>query len=466
MLITTKLHDDIGNRPGRGGVIVPSVIVFLAMGALSLKIKTPGIAAWRPLHYTGLGILFLCFIWMLPSFRRRLESLSRAGWVLLALFSMLYVSVFLHTLGEPIRSMKDFLTGAIIDFGLLIVLLGVQGSKGKGIRSELYITTFCWIFVCFAVWSLVFAWFMYYGFEFSLGALRIGHNVAWGARLHGIQGEPTHLGAAMGLGAISGLFLYERSEQGAKQIFLLMLLVLMGATVFAAGSRNSLLSFLVAGGLMMIFSRARVKLLIGIALSFFGGLLAMMLIVDVLGGRIQSGLMRVELAYEKEHQQTLNKERSESSRHLTTAFRLGEPSAAISERTERIRKVTATYLHAPLTNKLMGFGYGALEYGLVATSFNSYLDTAVRFGMIHLILSVFFLGTLAYRLYKCVKINFAERDLAIFGLVILGYAVIFAVNMSTLFAVFFHIGTFCFVIAIATAIFCESVVGTVAEPSL
>jgi uncharacterized membrane protein len=194
---------------------------------------------------------------------------------------------------------------------------------------------------------------------------------------------------------------------------------------------------------------------VGIILSIFGGLVLMIGITDVLGSQYQSGLVRVEQEYIKQHQQPLpNIEFSEGVRHLMTAFRLSEPSA-LSERIQRMLQVTGIYLDAPLPRKLTGLGYGVLENG-VGTSFNAYIDSVVRFGLIHLVLLLFFFTMLAYRLYQRARINATERDLAIFGIVVLGYAVTFALNMSILHPVFFNISSFCFVIASVAGIMCDS----------
>lgn len=438
------------------GILFVIILLFL-----SLKIKTPGVEALRPLHYTGIFLLFLGIIFSTPTFLKaaRQLKLTRPGWVIIIWLGVIYGYIFFETLSMPVRAFKDFLIGSSVDIGWIMVLLGycLHGH----IIGKNSVRPIAWTLLLFAVISACVAWLMY----FNIIAMKVMghdlvHNPAWGVRTHGWFGEPTHLGTTAGVGILMALYLLGTVQNRFhERISLLASSVVLGATIYGTGSRNGMLSAAIGVVLLFWFLKSgRRQVMLGALGAVVGGVLLMSVMINSFTPN-QNIAAAVKISEENtvssaaEHKGSSAAEHmlSSAAEHITYGFRLNDYEGATS-RLGRFRNAYRVYMRADLREKLLGGGYGSFRMGH-GSAMNDYLESLLDFGAIFVVILLGYLSYLSIFFLRIIKNgNGARTQTAIFGLILLSFGVVFAFNMSSFFTCFFHLASFTHILACVFAI--------------
>ena len=413
-----------------------------ALFLLPIQTKTPGIAAVRPFYYVAIGVLFLTTLYSLPVVLRGLRRMERHAWWLLMLLALIYVHMFVHTLPMSTRALKDFILGASVDIGCLIVLLAYH-LRGQASGKDT-VTPLAWMFVLLSLTASVIAWACYFGWTgIGIAGQRLWHNLAWGTRLHGWLGEPTQLGAAMTLGAIAGLYLLgSRVGSYARAAICILVLPLFGATLYGAGTRNGLVSTAVGLGVMILLWRERrLILLAGGVAVFLCGLLQMIAMIEV-----------ADIDYLREAQKSESfVGHSAAELQLFAAFRLDD-QAGLLARLQKFAIVFDIYRNNGFFEQVVGSGYGFTRT-MYGSAFNDYLESIVDFGALFVALLLGYFAYLQLLLLKMIRRG-DERSFsgAMLGTALLMYSMIFAMNSSSLFPDLFHFSNFAHIVAASVAL--------------
>jgi len=413
------------------------MLLTIALVLLSLQIKTPGIAAVRPFYYAAIFVLFVATVYFTPMVLRTARRLQREAWTLLIWLAVIYLYIFIQTVPMPMRALKDFILGASVDIGCLIVLLGYHfrgQATGKDTVQEL-----AWILVLFGVVSGVVAWSSYFGWiGIAIAGHDFSHNPAWATRLHGWLGEPTQLGSAIGLGTLAGLYLVGSSiTSSLHRVLCFAALLVFGATLYGAGTRNGLVSSTVGIGLMIILWRVRRPVLISGALTIFGGGLLTMMVIMNLGGTDLDYIRRMGERFP---------DMSPAQLQLFEAFRLNDLSGAMT-RLKRFAGVIDIYRNNGVFEQILGAGYGFTR-AVYGSAQNDYLESIVDFGALFLAIMLGYFAYIQLLLSRIMK-GKDERTLrdAILGTALVGYSFTFAMNQAILFPDLFHFANFAHILA-------------------
>lgn len=422
-------------------VILFAVILLF----LSLKIKTPGFEAVRPLHYPGIFLLFLGTIFSTPTFLKAKQrvKLTKSGWIIIVWLGFIYLYIFLETLSMPVRALKDVLIGGAVDIGCMTVLLGycLHGH----IMGKDPVRPIAWVLLLLAATSACVAWLMYFDI-ISMNVLghEFVHNPAWGVRIHGWFGEPTHLGAATGIGILIALYLLGTEQNGLhERMFFLAISVVLGSASYGNGSRNGMLSAAVGGVLLFMFLKGgRRQVLLGASGAVVGGVLLMSVMLNSFAPNPNvAAAMKIS-------EKTLW---SITAEHINDGFRMNDYVGATS-RLGRFENAYRVYARAGLREKLLGGGYGSFRMGH-GSAMNDYLESLIDFGVIFVVILVGYFSYLSMFFLRIIKNdNKARAQTAIFGLVLLSFGVVFAFNLSSFFTGFFHLASFTHILACVIAL--------------
>lgn len=401
-------------------------IFFVTLFFLSFQIKTPGEEAIRTFHYTGISILFLFFLLSGIRFLKNLFVSSLESNRIIVFLVLLYGWMLLKTYGMSVRSLKDFIIGASVDWGLFIVLLSFTNTQRianwKSIERLIKLLYF------FVLISSLLAWLMYFGFEF----FNVGHNSRWGIRLHGLLGEPSHFSALVGLGILLNLYLFVRhSSHMAAAAYLISSSFLM-ATLFASGSRNGIVSFTV-GFFFPLFATGRIlrKLLTGLFITLLGGWAFYTFCIH-LPSMLETNIFLSG--------PTLNLSSPTSSDVLIEQLRLRDINAYI--RYQIWAEVVKFYVSVDFFALLFGSGNGSLRV-IYGAAFNYYLESVVNFGIFWLTSLMMFVYYIYCHLLRITRIRLDSRSIhAFLALSLLTYSLSFAFFLSSLFTTFFHFANF------------------------
>ena len=446
------------------------VILFaIVLLFLSVKIKTPGFESVRPLHYAGIFLLFIGTIFSAPTFLKAMQrlKLTRPGWIIIIWLGLIYSYIFFETRLMPVRAFKDFLIGSSVDIGCMIVLLGycLHGH----IIGKNTVRPIAWMLLLFATTSVCVAWLMYFNIiTMKFMGHELVHNPAWGVRIHGWFGEPTHLGTTAGVGILMALYLLGTEQNRLQErMFLLAASVVLGSAIYGTGSRNGMLSAAVGVVLLFMFLKSgRRQVMLGAVGAVIGGVLLMSVMISsfapnqnvaaaVLISRespISSAVEpKVSSAVEPKVSSVAEHMVSSVAEHINYGFRLNDYGGA-TIRLGRFENACRVYMHSDLREKLLGGGYGSLRMGH-GTAMNDYLESLVDFGAIFVGIILGYLSYLSIFFLRIIRNgNGARAQTAIFGLILLSFGVVFAFNMSSFFTCFFHLASFTHILACVFAI--------------
>lgn len=424
--------------------------VFLILFAivllfLSVKIKTPGFESVRPLHYAGIFLLFMGTVISVPTFLKAMQrlKLTRPGWVIIIWLGLIYSYIFFETLLMPGRAFKDFLIGSAVDLGCMAVLLGY--FLHRHILGKDSVRPIAWMLLLFATTSACVAWLMYFNtITMKLVGHELVHNPAWGVRIHGWFGEPTHLGTAAGIGILMALYLLGTAQNRLhERIFLLAASVVLGSAIYGTGSRNGMLSAAVGVVLLFMFIKSgRRQVMLGAVGVVVGGILLMAVMNNFFAPN--PNVAAAVLISKKNPVASVVE-------HINDGFRLNDYEGATS-RLGRFENAYRVYIRSDLREKLLGGGYGSFRMGH-GSAMNYYLERLVDFGAIFIVIFVGYLSYLGIFFLRIIKNgNGARPQTAIFGLILLSFGVVFAFNITSFFTSFFHLASFTLILTCVFAI--------------
>jgi hypothetical protein len=405
-------------------------IVFLL---LSIKTKAPGEESIRPFYYAGMLLLLAGTVYFLPAILSSLRRLGHEARIVLTWFAVIYGYMFLQTFDMPMRALKDFALGGMVDWSCFALLLAY--SHRCSLSGADATRSFATALLSFAVICSLVAWFSYFDWiSISIAGNDLGHNPVWSTRIHGWLGEPTYLGTAAGIGVVMALYLLGAGANSPLRRFsLYAALILLGCTLYGAGSRNGLMSAAAGVLMMVLFWRGRRwAILMGAMTALVGGLLVMMAVMNIAGPYLDV----INHVAER-----LPNSLSASAVHLEEAFRINDPAGAI-ERLRIFADVVEIYSQNNLLERLVGAGYGftRLVYG---SALNDYLESLVDFGVIYVVIVVGYFLYVQRLLFRMMKGSEHKtfHD-AVLGTALLAFSLIFAMNLSSLFVEFFHLANF------------------------
>ena len=244
--------------------IIYTVIIFFCV---TFSQKIPNIAQNWPLLYVGVVLIFMwtCYIFSKIFVRKKL--IISGVWASLLYLILVFV-IFLDVVINP-QSRNAFVLNIILIHFFPIIFVNI--FIDKSVNFMLYATAK--ILCIFAVLQAFIAWFFIAGWGFSLLGVVYQHNLIWGARLHGLMGEPTHFGLLLGIGLVSLLYLYGRRQALStvsfrENIFFLLLSLFLIASIQFSGTRNALVSTTLSLLVYSVFDRRVRKLLTKYILAF------------------------------------------------------------------------------------------------------------------------------------------------------------------------------------------------------
>jgi hypothetical protein len=423
------------------GALAAAVLLAFVLALLSLQIKTPGTAAVRPLYYGAIALLFVTTLFSAPGMLRVARRMQAQAWILFVWLALLYLYMLVHALPMSTRALRDFVLGASVDAGCFILVLGSMViSYSFRHRALRYIAL---AISAFGLVASAVAWLGYFGYiSIELYGQEFPHNPAWATRIHGWLGEPTQLGAAAGLGVLATMYLVAGSVELKPRVAGYVALVFLGATLYGAGSRNGLLSTIVATIVMVILSRHSRRTIAAAALAtFVGGFLMMILMVSAAGPEWEF-MRRLGARFPGY---------SLAELHLIEAFRFNDPAGSVA-RLEKFARVVEIYLHNSPSEQLIGAGYGftRVVYGAAQ---NDYLESIVDFGALFLAMLIGYFAYLQRLLLGMTRYADAEGILAaVFGNAALAFSIVFALNQSSLFPDLFQFANFAHLLAAAVVV--------------
>ena len=417
-----------------------SIFMLTVIFCLSLKIKSPGTISIRPLNQVGMALLFIHFFSLGVRFnKKRANHLlvlfrDKSSHVWVFLLTALYLIEVPREIIDSARSLKDFIYGSALDLGLLATVVGSSlytKKETNTIRSV--VESLSWVLFIWGVISALVGWLFYFGETVKVGCHIFSHNPVWGVRLHGLQGEPSHFGATVAVAILSQTYIYTRCKNGNSSFLILCASLLLWTALLASGSKNSILALLVALFLMVIFSEKRFRCLACVAIGM------------ILGSAILCSPTQKNSSvhYYSAEQCGMNR--------TIDSFRLTE-DGSVGERIRRNKSLLCSYSKASIRHKLFGLGYGALDGNELKTSFNSYIDTLARFGIVNLIVVFYLLIFLAKKLVFNIRNNCVDREACVYAISIYGFSFAFSMFLSTWHSHFFHLANIGFIVAFSVVL--------------
>jgi hypothetical protein len=416
------------------------IFVLAVIFCLSLKIKSPGTISIRPLYQVGMALLFIHFISLGVKFNKkranRLLVLFRekSSYVWAFLLTALYLIEVPREIIDSARSLKDFIYGSALDLGLLATVVGSSlyaKKETNTIRSV--VESLSWVLFIWGVISALVGWLFYFGETAKVGCHIFSHNPVWGLRLHGLQGEPSHFGATVAIGTLSQTYIYTRCKNGNSAFLILCASLLLWSALLASGSKNSIIALLVALSLIIIFSEKRSRCLASVAIGIIVGFAIL----------YSPHKKNSSVHYYSAKQYGVDR--------VIDSLRLTE-DGSIGERIRRNKSLLCSYSKASIWHKLFGLGYGALDGNKLKTSFNSYIDTLTRFGIVNLSLVLCLLIFLAKKLVLNIRNNCVDREACVYAISIFSFSFAFSMFLSTWHSHFFHLANIGFIVAISVVL--------------
>jgi hypothetical protein len=411
---------------------------------------------------------------------------------------LLYLFEFPRGAEDSVRSVKDFINGTAIDFGLFLTFVGsIAFVRNRPVVVDRFVMALSLTLLTWGFFSALVGWFFYNGLTITVGSLTLLHNPVWGVRLHGVQGEPTHFGATVAIALLSLIYIYHRCSHGKIDYLLLCLSAFLGATLLASGSKNSIAALLAALLLMAVISPNKRRLFTVIVVALVLGPLFLVSDFSSLSMYQSSGQYdardnkssgqydardnkssgeydardnkssgQYDARDNKSSGEYDARDNSRSSRQydvskINACLRVND-DGSVGVRIRMIKKLFVSFVELPVRDKIFGLGYGALERNEMRSSFNSYLDMLVRFGVIHFLLVVSFLFYVAHRIFVNIRDNRVLSSSSIYAISLYVFSVVFSVSLSTWHSMFFHIANLGFIVAFMIA----SMITPVQEPAL
>jgi hypothetical protein len=458
------------------------ILVLTSFFCLSLKIASPSVLALRPLHFIGVLILiFFCLWYVLYTYHyfKFTSILSLKFDISLALiffYLALYLFEFPRGDEDSYRSVKDFIYGTTIDIGIFILISSYAVFSRHSISQLIRVLS--WVLFIWGFFSGLVGWLFFKDFIFIISNNVFTNNPVWGVRFHGLQGEPTHFGATLAIGLLSLSFIYTQSANRIFKFFYLSFSSLMFSALILSGSKNSILSIFIAICVMLFFSKKRLNFFVIFITSFFIGFSLISFkpyLTKVIPNNYQESHKTTEVTpnnYQESHKTTEVTPNNYQESHVTikTFFNMIAKSmsydlttikgalritdeGSVGARMSKFISLGSSFLELPVRHQLLGLGYGALDRNELRTSFNSYLDILLRFGIIHLILVIYFLLILVKVLIWGIN-NLPEyREVYTYALSMCVFSLTFSLFISTWHSMFFHIANIGFTIALVTIFF-------------
>jgi hypothetical protein len=232
----------------------------------------------------------------------------------------------------------------------------------------------------------------------------------FGARLSGLPGDPTHLGALL---SITLLMMIVMREHYSRTLLIAFAVPLLGCIV-VAGSRNSILC-LVLGCIVSIVLEYRLS--IGL-LRFAAGLMALFI------GAIVTVVSNAQL-----------------TEFAISVFRIDDPNAY--SRLSIWRDMFEILASLPLLELVLGNGFLFIQ-DLYGSPYNAFLRVLFNHGLLILLLVV-------VCVYMLLVLTLTEEDSLVrkSAGALLVYWIAFSISLDTFIAEFFHLAEFCFWLAAA-----------------
>ncbi|MDC1322458.1 hypothetical protein N8254_03385 [Pseudomonadales bacterium] len=378
---------------------------------VTLSQKVPNIPQNWPLLYVGIVLIFIwtCYILTKIFIRKRLAI--SGVWASLLYFVLVFF-IFLDVVINP-QSRNAFVLNIILIHFFPIILVKI--FIDKSVNFMLYTTAK--IICIFSVLQAFIAWLFIAGWSFPLLGVDYQHNLIWGARLHGLMGEPTHFGLLLGIGLISLLYLYDRRQalssiSRPENMFFLLLSLFFIASIQFSGTRNALVATTLSLLVYAVFDRRVRNLLKKYILAFIPlALLFIVIFADVL-------IIYLDI--------------------LLAALRFGDSTS------ESVR-LLAIYNNLLMMSEFsfgeLFFGVGYSESLVLTTSFNQYIDILRNFGVTWLLISILLVFMVFYAYVKKIRGGWSE---GVYPFSLLIYCLSVFMFYSPMNAVF-HIVAFVFV---------------------
>lgn len=408
------LRDVVGKSGAtRGNALVAqsrhvlTVVWLILLLCLSYKQKIIGQAAVRPLYLFGVAFGLICVALYLPhlsrSYRLVAGQRGEAHTLLLLLALPAYVTFQTLIFAGSIRPVLY----SVAAIGLVLMLCTVSLLK---LGEDEYLKCIVVALVWYCVVNVAFL---------ALGVVRpdlvsivqvSADESGYGARLAGLPGDPTHLGA---LFSITMMLLFVLRDRFPRSLLILLSIPLLGI-VFASGSRNSLLSLLLGCGAALLLeyriSGRVIKATLGLIVASI--LLGLVIAVDADVRNIAINL-----------------------------FRIDDPNAYSRLRVwydmlDVLRRVPPADL---LAGK--GFLYIQGEYG---SPYNAFIRLFFNQGLAGIVIGL--LGLMMVLMLLLTERNALVRQ---FAGALLAYWISFSMFLDTFIAEFFHLAEFCLWAAVA-----------------
>ena len=379
----------------------------------TLKEKTLGEEAIRPLYYTGLiglfaGVCIISFKFLFVSSKQMLSTLRIP---LVTAFLSLYCIMILNTIGIPGRSLKDALLGSGLDIWLFLLLL--LYSLVEKISLDSIAAGFAKFVLYTSIGSAILGIVIFIGdMQIPLGPITLKQQPYFYGRIIGHLGEPTHLGALIGAGMISAFYLLHlkgKKRYGIALFFLSIVLIM-------SGSRNAVVSSMLAI-LTMAFC--------------IHPLQSVLTAILILCAVLAVGYIAVSYS-------------EEASLLLIASFRIGDEGG--QERLDIWAKAIYILNNSSFLELLLGHGYGYQESEMGA-SFNQILKFTIDFGLSFVVCFLYVIGY-AFSVFAR---NIRRGGAHLLGMALLIYSLVFSMFIEVIFASFFHFASFSFLFSILVA---------------
>lgn len=370
---------------------------FLILFALSYKLKVLGFPAVRPLYLQGIALMGVYIGYLFYRVVRRNELTvgprKEMALVLLMSFTFLYLIAQGFVYAETRNAtMYCVVTVALVYFAswLAIVRAG----------AESFLASLNYAMVIFCVFN-----FVYLGLGMLIpevfGIIQLAEDGnAFGRRLSGFPGDPTHLGALL---ALSLLLLWIAKPPMPRWVLYPYVALAIGA-IGLTGSRNAVLSL----GLGWLAS------------LFVGGVASKSVWKALAGAATLLMLVSAVLIFS-----------NDAVEYLVVTFRLDDPNRY--GRTEVWRDMADIFSGLNTFEILFGGGYQFIQ-GIYGSPYNAFLRILFDHGVIGL------LATLVSSLMVFALILLNENSLVrrtAIGLLV--FWAVFSLFLDTFFAEFFHL---------------------------
>ena len=401
----------------------------------SLTIKHNNVEALRPLFYYSLPVLsipLMIFISSGGAISNMLRAVYSTPSKICIIFMVYYLTwAFL----SDIRQIKDFLYFSHW-FACIFLTFWLMRNHFLGHETSMVVLTRA--LRDFALFAGFVAIGVYNGWiELRFWNLDL-YQLNWvGGRIYGLLGEPTSFGALTALGLLSTIYLqFTRPSKGNYFAILILTICLL-----LSGSRNAILSFCIAGVILMLLAGER-PVILKCALAMVIGVLVHYFYIQEIMNIIDRILFSGQVSGSEISQFYRSKDMILD--RTFTDFSGAEQSSRLAIWSHVIHLIAQ---HEGVVSYVFGSGPNALrsEY---RSGFNTALEVLYDFGVVGLIAICLWCFFTAKILLS--RFFHGEKDMAV-AMAFLVFSVVFAQFWVVLPRAFFNFPFFAFVIAFATS---------------